>query len=50
MTQRNQLIECMDELETGMARIATRGDIWQDRLVYVLCKAVYLLLKEAVKK
>lgn len=50
MTIREQMIECMDELEDGMARTANRGDIWQDRLVYVLCKAVYLLLKEAVKK
>ena len=43
------MIECMDELETTMCYVDKHSDIWQNRVIYVLCKAVYLLLKRAVK-
>lgn len=50
MTKRDQMIECMEALEDGMCRTAQNSDIWQDRLIYALCKAVYLLLKERVSR
>ena len=49
MTKREQMIECMEAMEGGMIQTARHSDIWQNRLIYALCKAVYLLLKEAVK-
>ena len=49
MTKRDQMIECMNAVEDGMTYIAMSQDIWQNRLIYALCKAVYLLLEQAVK-
>ena len=42
----------LKNMEAGMERTAERSDIWQDRLVYALCRAVwhviqYLLYKDA---
>lgn len=49
MTKREQMIECMEAMEDGMIQTAQHSDIWQNRLIYWLCKAVYLLLEQAVK-
>lgn len=49
MTKREQMLECMAAMEDGMCRSAQYSDIWQNRLIYALCKAVYLLLERAVK-
>ena len=49
MTKRDQMMECMSAIEDGMSRTAQRRDIWQNELIYWLCKAVYLLLDRAVK-
>lgn len=49
MTKRDQMIECMSAIEDGMSRTAQHRDIWQNELIYWLCKAVYLLLDKAVK-
>jgi hypothetical protein len=49
MTKREQMIECMKAMEDGMCQTAQNSDIWQNRLIYWLCKAVYLLLEQAVK-
>ena len=49
MTKRDQMIECMSAMEDGMSRITQHRDIWQNELIYWLCKAVYLLLDKAVK-
>lgn len=43
-TLREAMIEDMQNMEDGMIRTAGRADIWQDRLVYALCKAVYHIL------
>lgn len=48
MTKREQMIECMEAMEDGMIRLA-HSNIWQNTLIYWLCKAVYLLLEQAVK-
>ena len=49
MTKRDQMMECMSVIEDGMSRTAQHRDIWQNELIYWLCKAVYLLLGRAVK-
>ena len=48
-TKRDQMMECMSVIEDGMSRTAQHRDIWQNELIYWLCKAVYLLLEQAVK-
>lgn len=44
MSLRDELIRDMDNMEDGMIRTGQRADIWQDRLVWALCKAVYDIL------
>ena len=48
-TKREQAIECINALDEGMERLMTR-DIWQDRLIWWLCKAVKLLLEERIRE
>ena len=50
MTKRDQMIECMSAMEDGMKQTAESRDIWQNELIYWICKAVYLLLERAVDK
>ena len=50
MMMREVLIQDMQEMEEGLCRTANRTDIWQDRLVYALCKAVLHLLQVEVKR
>jgi hypothetical protein len=47
---RDELIRDMEAMEQCMERTADRCDIWQDRLIYAIYKAVYDLLKWAVRK
>ena len=49
MARREDLIEALDAIETGMCRIKESRDIWQNELVYVLCQAVRLLLTEELR-
>ena len=44
MTRREQMIECAGQMEQGMIRTQTTRDIWQNDLIWWLCKAVKLLL------
>lgn len=48
MARREDLIEAIDSIETGMCRIKESRDIWQNDLVYALCQAVRLLLMEEI--
>lgn len=48
-TKRDQMIECMDNIENGMMKLSYNHDIWQNNLIFWLCKAVLLLLEKAVK-
>lgn len=41
---RRELIEDLSAMEEGMMKTADRSDIWQDRLIYAICKAVYHLI------
>lgn len=44
MYLRDELIHDMDAMEDGMIRTGRRADIWQDRLIYAICKAVYHII------
>lgn len=50
MASKAALLEALEEIENGMIKIKTGGDIWQDELVYALCQAVRPLVTEEVKK
>ena len=50
MTKRQQMIECMEAMESGMCRLSECDDVWQNKLIWWICKAVYLLLEKAVKE
>lgn len=49
MARREELVEALDAIETGMCRVKEIRDIWQNELVYALCQAVRLLLTEEIK-
>lgn len=49
MARREDLMEPLDAIETGMCRIKESRDIWQNELVYALCQGVRLLLMEEIK-
>ena len=49
MTKREQKIECMQVLEDGMCYTAQNSNMWQNRLIYVICKALKMLLEESIK-
>lgn len=49
MARREDLIESLDAIETGMCRVKESRDIWQNDLVYALCQGVRLLLMEEIK-
>lgn len=48
--KRSDMVEALDAIETGMTKVAIDRDIWQNDLIYVLCRGVRLLLEERVKK
>lgn len=50
MAMREDLVEALDAIETGMCRVKESRDIWQNELVYDLCQAVRLLLMEELRK
>ena len=49
MARRDDLMEVLDAIETGMCRVKESRGIWQNDLVYDLCQAVRLLLMEEVE-
>lgn len=50
MARRDDLVEALDAIETGMCRIKESRDIWQNDLVYALCQGVRLLLLKEIKR
>ena len=48
-SKRDQAIECMDEIESGMIRVGMTRDIWQNELIWQLCRAVKLLLEQYIR-
>ena len=49
MTKRDQLLEARAAISEGMERTAVQRDIWQNELVWWLCKAVLLLMDKEIK-
>ena len=49
MARRDELLEALDAIESGMCRIKDSRDIWQNELVYAICQGVRLLLMEELK-
>lgn len=50
MTRIEQMIECAEQMEHGMIQTQTHRDMWQNNLVWWLCKAVKLLLEERIRE
>lgn len=38
-------LQDIEDMEEGMSRTAERSDIWQDRVVYALCRSVWHIIK-----
>ena len=49
MARREDLLEALDAIETGMCRIKESRGIWQNDLVYALCQGVRMLLMEELR-
>ena len=53
MTRREQIIECMRAMEDGMLVTATADHVSQidiPRLLWWMCKSLYLLLRKELSK
>lgn len=53
MTRRDQMIECMNAMQDGMFVTGTADHVSQIdilKLLWWMCKALYLLLEKAIKK
>jgi hypothetical protein len=50
MTRRDKLLEARAAISDGMERTAVHSDIWQNELIWWLCKAVLLLIEKEIKK
>ena len=49
MTRREQIIECVEAMEEGMIKTQTNRDMWQNNLIWWICRAVKLLLEKEIK-
>ena len=45
----DKLICSMSEMEDVLSRTANRCDIWQDRCVHAMARAIYLILKWIIR-
>jgi len=48
MTRKDKLLEARAAISEGMERTAVHRDIWQNELIWWLCKAVLLLIEEVL--
>lgn len=48
MTRKDKLLEAREAIGEGMERTAVQRDIWQNELIWWLCKAVLLLIGEVL--
>lgn len=49
--KRKQIIEVLEQMETAMERLGgTRAEIWQNDVIYCLCRAVWLMMTWELKK
>ena len=47
--KREAMLECMDAMEDAMTKIQNQPDIWQNNIIFWLCRSAWLLLEESVK-
>ena len=50
MTSREQMVECVEAMEQGMIQTQTYRDMWQNNLIWWMCKAIKLLLEESIRE
>lgn len=50
LSKREQMIECAEVMEEGMIKTQTHRDMWQNNLIWWMCKAIKLLLEAALKE
>ena len=49
-TKREQMLECLNKMEDGMIHVGMTREIWQNNLIWWLCKSVYLILEWIVRE
>ena len=49
MTKREQMLEARQAISEGMELTAVQRDIWQNELIWWLCKAVLMLIEKEIK-
>lgn len=49
LSKKELMVECAEELENGMIKIQNTRDIWQNDLIYWLCKSVKILLEDRIR-
>ena len=50
-TVHEYIVEVLQQMETAMGRLGgTRAEIWQNDIIYCLCRAVWLLMTWELKK
>jgi hypothetical protein len=49
MSEKEQLKECLAQMEDAMCEIQFKRDIWQNEILYWVVKSIYLLLKRALR-
>ena len=47
---REELIRSMSEMEDVLSRTANRCDIWQDRCVHSMARAIWVILKWIIRR
>jgi len=47
---RDELIKDLEAMEEAMIRTADRCDIWQDRVIYAIAKAVYHIITYILRR
>jgi hypothetical protein len=47
---RRQLLDDLSAMEDALSRVADRSDIWQDRIIHAICKAVYDIIVVIIRK
>ena len=47
---RDELIRSMSEMEDVLCRTADRCDIWQDRCIHSMARAIWVILKWIIRR
>ena len=50
MTRAEQMTECAEAMEQGMLQTQTHRDMWQNNLIWWICKSVKLLSEERIRE